>query len=116
MQTAQSHSRSWHYPVVVVGCIAHAVIFPITVWYMAVHGGWGRLDVDYWFSWIFATLSPKVVVIAILVTWPLWVFPLVLCRDGRKSKVIVPLILGFVALCAGCFLLFLNAVLNSALR
>ena len=91
------------YPYVVLGCIAHALSYPITVYYIIRYGWPPGLP-----------LHPNFVVIAIPVTWLLWVFPLWLCRDGSKSRVIVPLILGAVALCPGFLFLVAMAAYHSS--
>jgi hypothetical protein len=91
-QTKQSRTLTFIYPVVATACIAHALAFGVSPWlsiWDIPHGP------QIWF--------------AILGTWPLWVFPLWLCREGRKSRVIVPLVLGAVALLPGFFIWYVMA-------
>jgi hypothetical protein len=92
-QTKQSRTVPFIYPVVVTGCIAHALTFGVSPWFSIwdiAHGP------QIWF--------------ALLGTWPLWTFPLWWCRDGRKSKVMVPIAFGLVALLPG--FLFWYAMAN----
>jgi hypothetical protein len=91
-QTKQSRTLTFIYPVVATACIAHAIAFGVSPWlsiWDIPHGP------HIWF--------------AILGTWPLWVFPLLWCRAGRKSRVIVPLVAGVVALLPGFLVWYVMA-------
>ena len=98
-QTKPSHSRQSIYPIVVLGCITHALAFPFTIWF-----GGGLAGA----SWA----GIELVLSAIGLTWPLWVFPLWRCRNGRMSRVIVPLVCGSVAFCVGFFFMLMLIALN----
>jgi hypothetical protein len=75
-----------------MACVAHALTFGVTPWFSIWEISHG---VQIWF--------------AILLTWPLWIFPLWWCGDGRKSRVIAPLIFGAVALLPGFFIWYVMA-------
>src|SRR5260221_14479891 len=91
-QPKQLLTSAFMYPVVAIACIAHALSFGISPWFSiwdVPHGP------QLWF--------------AMLGTWPLWVFPLWRCRDGRKSRAIVPVAFGLVELLAGVFIWYVMA-------
>jgi len=83
------------YPAVVTACIVHALAFGISPWC-------GIWDISHGFG----------LFVGLLLTWPFWIFPLWWCREGRKSRVITPLVVGFVALLPGLFIWYVMANFN----
>jgi hypothetical protein len=82
------------YPVFAFACVFHGLAFSASVWCAIA----------------FRVVTPNSnmplpvferLCYILPLTWPVWAIPLWRYREGRNSRVIVPLILGFVAMLPG---------------
>ena len=84
-------------------CVLHAVLLSCSIWMVLMKPGLVS-DATY--------IRGSKVWIAFAMAWPLWSFVFWPQRDGKTSRAVVPLVVGFVALLPALFWLFALYVLN----
>jgi hypothetical protein len=93
------------YPVTSCATIIHALCFSSIVWYLTVNLSHTPEETHR---------SDILVVVckSLLFSWPIWTLLLWRCREGHKGRIIIPLILGVIALLPGILLWYAMANFN----
>lgn len=93
------------YPVFACATVIHALLFSSVIWYLIA-------NLSHTPEEIHRADILVVVCKSLLFAWPIWALVLWRCRKGRNGRVVIPLILGFVALLPGFLLWYAAANFN----